>query len=171
MKPEEKQYILRERALRLKNVSNKEMTERSTINGIEFLLSDEHYIIPNSFTKEVTRINALTEIPGAPDFVKGIINFRGKILSVLDIRLFFGLQPKGITNLNSVILVEWNELEFGILADQIFGNINYDDTDLFGEIPEHLSQADSFIEGVTQKGHIVLDMKALMDSKKIIVHK
>lgn len=71
--------------------------------------------------REVYPIKELTPLPCTPSFVLGIINVRGQILTVIDLRRFFDLPIKGLTDLNKVIVIEHHEGELGVLADAILG--------------------------------------------------
>ena len=88
---------------------------------MEFLLAHERYGFETRHVREVCRLNTLTTIPGTPPFVRGIINLRGEILSVIDIRKFFELPDKGLSDLNRVIILNSRTMEFGVLADSIEG--------------------------------------------------
>ena len=63
----------------------------------------------------------LTPLPCTPPFVLGIVNVRGRILPVLDLKKFFDLPEQGLTDLHRIILVSGNDLELGLLADVIVG--------------------------------------------------
>ena len=88
---------------------------------VEFLLARERYGIEASYVREVYPLNDLTPVPCVPPFVLGIINVRGQIISVIDIKKFFDLPEKGLGDLNKVIIIESDDMEFGILADEIVG--------------------------------------------------
>ncbi|MGC3990727.1 MAG: chemotaxis protein CheW [Chthoniobacteraceae bacterium] len=60
-------------------------------------------------------------MPCVPAFIRGVVNLRGRILPVLDLKRFFDLPEKGITDLHRIIFVRGCEMEFGLLADEITG--------------------------------------------------
>jgi len=93
-----------------KRKGNKELFE-SPLEVVEFLLASEHYGIELTHIREIHALSKLTPLPGTPAFVMGLANVRGQILSVIDIKKFFGLPEKGLTDLNKVIVVrtqQWN---------------------------------------------------------------
>src|SRR5690349_5748300 len=113
--------VLRARARALAQQPIQE-SEEGALDVLEFLLTYETYVIELSWVSETCPLTDLTPLPGTPPFVAGIINLRGQIMSVIDIRRFFDLPIKGLTNLNKVIILHNGEMEFGILADEVIGN-------------------------------------------------
>jgi purine-binding chemotaxis protein CheW len=87
----------------------------------EFRLASETYGIESIFVREVFPLKDFTALPGTPDFVLGIINVRGQILSVVDLKKFFNLPDKGLGEMNKVVIIRDGRMEFGILADAVLG--------------------------------------------------
>ncbi len=170
MNEKEKKRILKERANVLRIPKEKNERSGEKIDGLEFLLSEERYAIDSTCVSEVILINELTPLPCTPSFVLGIINVRGKILSVIDIKKFFNLPEKGITNLNKVIVVKHNDVELGILADEIFGNITVSLGELQTKVTTISEAQENFIIGVSKERLIMLDIKELLSNEKIIVN-
>lgn len=75
---------------------------------LTFTLGDESYGIPILNVKEIIGMMDITHVPSMPEFVKGIINLRGKIIPVMDIRLKFGNESKPYNNRTCIIVVEMN---------------------------------------------------------------
>jgi purine-binding chemotaxis protein CheW len=88
---------------------------------LSFILQEELYGIELFSVKELIRIPDVSRIPGMPDYVKGVINLRSKIIPVIDLRLRFGLVEKAYNDRTSVIIVEIpkdNEMQLcGFVAD------------------------------------------------------
>jgi len=93
-----------------------------------------------------------------------------KILSVIDIKRFFNLPAKGITNLNKVIVVKYNDIELGILADEIYGNISINLEELQTKVTTISETQESFIIGVSKDRLILVDIKQLLSNEKIIIN-
>ena len=91
----------------------------------------------------------LTPLPCCPPFVLGIVNVRGRILPVLDIKKFFGLPEKGLTDLHRIILVGGNDLELGLLADTIVGVRAVAVGDLQPALPTLTGIRGDYLKGVT----------------------
>lgn len=89
------------------------------IEVLEFALAAERYAIEPRHIREVCVLQALTPVPCTPAFVAGIVQLRGEILSVVDLRKFFGLPAAGLSDLNKAIVLESASMRFAILADSV----------------------------------------------------
>ena len=118
---EGKKQLLKARARKLARDNAKEKPAGESIEVVEFLLAYETYGIESSYVREICPLKELTPVPCTPPFVLGIINVRGQIISVIDMKIFFDLPEHGLTDLNKVIIVHDEKMEFGILADSILG--------------------------------------------------
>jgi purine-binding chemotaxis protein CheW len=142
---------------------------RGQLQVIEFLLAYERYGIESSFIREVYPLKDLTPLPCTPPFVLGIINVRGQIRSVLDIKRFFDLPQKGLTDLNQVLLVRADDMELGILADEVLGARSLPLQDI-GPAPATLTGIHAeYLRGVTAERLIVLNVAAILSDERIIV--
>lgn len=146
-----------------------EATEEVFIEVVEFRLAAERYAFESSMVREVVPISELTPVPCTPPFVLGIINLRGQILSVIDIKKLFGLPEKGITQLNKVIVLSSDEMEFGVLADEVSGSGRVR-SDALKRLPTLTGLREEFLKGVTGEGLVVLDAGRLLTDKSIVVH-
>ena len=73
------------------------------------------------YIQEVILTGEITPVPGTPEYITGICAIRGEIISLVDLREFFKIQGKGLTDLNRVIVITDKKITFGILADFITG--------------------------------------------------
>ncbi len=163
--------ILAQRAklLKIQKVEEDEISGE-IIQGLGFILTDERYAIDSTYVSEVIPLKNLTTLPCTPNFILGIINVRGKILSVIDIKKFFNLPEKGITNLNRVIIVKYDDIELGILADEITGNMNININNLQSKTSTITKVENDFIVGISEDRLIVLDIKEFLLNDKLIVN-
>lgn len=167
---EQKKETLKQRAETLKIQLAKEEVSGTIIQGLEFLLADERYVIDSTFVVEVIPLKDLADLPCTPDFILGIINVRGRIISVIDLKKFFNLPEKGITNLNRVIIVNHDGIELGILADEIAGNNEIYVDKLQSKITTITELQDDFIIGITEDRLIVLDIEEFLLNEKLIIN-
>ena len=168
--PEEKRTILRSRAKRLSQEIESKGTDEEYIEILEFLLAHETYAIETPFIREVYPMTELTSLPCTPAFVFGLINIRGQILTVMDMKKFFDLPEKGITNLNKVIVVRKDAMELGILADEIIGIRNIPMNEIQPPLSTMTGIHAEYLKGVTGERLIILDMEKFLTDKKLIVH-
>jgi purine-binding chemotaxis protein CheW len=168
--PEEKGTILRARAKSLAREPERKAEAENHIEVLAFLLARETYAIETVFIREVYPLTELTPLPCTPDYIFGIINIRGQILTIIDMKKFFNLPEKGITNLNRVIVVRAEDMELGILADEINGIRNIPDSGLNPPLPKMTGIHAGYIKGVTGEGIILLDMERFLNDRQLIVH-
>lgn len=165
----DKKKLLKARAAALaKNPEKKEASEY--IEVVEFLLASERYCIQSGYVSEVYPLKELTPVPCTPKFVAGIINARGKIISVIDIKKFFELPEKGISDLNKVIIIHNRVMEFGILADAVFGAGRIPLRDIQPSLPTLTGIRAGYLRGLTKEGLVVLDAEKILSDKKIVIH-
>lgn len=163
-----KQKILHERAIVLAEEPKK---EESCLEVLEFLLAYEKYGIETTYVKEVYPLTDITPLPGTPSFVMGIIAVRGEILSVIDLKFFFDLPSKGLTDLNKVIILSDERMEFGILADAIVGIHKIALTKIQPALPTLTGIRAEYLRGVTVERLAILDAQKILSDEKIIVNK
>ncbi|MCL5288078.1 MAG: chemotaxis protein CheW [Acidobacteria bacterium] len=167
--PEEQRNALRTRAKTLAQPLEEKQWREEGVEVVEFLLAYERYGIETSYVREVYPLKELTALPGLPPFVLGIINLRGQILSVLDIKKFFDLPEKGLTDLNKVLVVRTGQMELGILADAILGVRVISPQDLQPSLPTLTGIRADYLKGVTKERLTVLDALKILTDKKIVV--
>jgi purine-binding chemotaxis protein CheW len=168
--PEAKKRILKARAKALaREPASKEATGEY-IEVIEFLLAHERYGLESRFVREVYPLKELTPLPGTPPFVLGLVNVRGQILSVIDLKKFFDLPEKGLTDLNKLIILDSGDMAFGVLADAVLGVRPIPTRELQPSLPTLTGIREEFLKGVTRERVVILDAERLLSSKDIIVH-
>lgn len=170
LSPEKRKSILKDRAARLAVEPEKKAGAEEYIEVVEFLLAHERYAVSSEYVREIYPLNELTPLPCTPRFVLGIVNVRGQILSVIDIKKFFDLPEKGLTDLNKVIILHSGDMEFGILADSIVGVRNLTPGEIETSLPTLTGIREEYLKGVTRDRLVVLDAGKLLADEKIVVH-
>ena len=167
--PEETKRILTERAQSLARAPAKAAAGDQFIEVIEFVLAFESYAIETRYVREVEPLDHLTPLPGTPAFVLGIVNVRGEILSVIDLRKFFELPEKGLTDLNKVIVLESENMLFGVLADGVAGVRQVPVADIQPSLPTLTGIREAYLRGVTPGRMVILDAEKLLTDESIVV--
>ena len=111
----------------------------------------------------------MSPLPGAPAFVVGVINLRGEILSVIDLKKFFELPERGLSDVNKVIVLQSPAMEFGVLADAIAGTRTIETSSLAVSLPSLNGVRSEFLRGITREPVVVLDAAKLLESPRIVV--
>lgn len=162
--------ILRARAAALAHDPAPGQAPQDVFEVIEFVLAYEKYAIESGFVREIHPLRNLTPLPCTPAHVRGIVNIRGRILSIVDIKKFFDLPEKGLPDLDKVIVLRSDAMEFGILADVISGTRSLSMGELQGSLPTLTGIRAEYLKGVTADRVVVLDAAKLLADPKIVVH-
>lgn len=167
---EDTRRILKERALTLAREAVPAEAADTSIEVIEFLLAHERYAVASEYVREVYPLEDITPLPCTPAFMLGIVNVRGEILSVIDIKKFFDLPEKGLTDLNKVIVLESADMVFGIVADAISGVRRIPRADIQPSLPTLTGIREDYLLGVTAERVVILDAEKLLNDEKLIVN-
>ena len=131
---------------------------------LSFFVKDEQYGIEISHIKEIIAMMKITHVPRTPDFVEGVINLRGSIIPIVDIRGKFGIEKKEHDMNTAIIINEVADVNIGFVVDRVEDVLTIDDKDL-SEPPKFGSHIDtSFILSVAEIGSDVL---MILDLEKI----
>ncbi|MGA1840468.1 MAG: chemotaxis protein CheW [bacterium] len=170
LSPEEKRKILRSRALELARETEEKEKDETHLEVVEFLLANERYALELDFIREIYPLKEFTSLPCTPDFVLGIINIRGQILSIIDLKKFFGLPEKGFTDLDRILILRSKEKEFGILADEILGVRSIPISNIQPSLPTLSGIKDKYLKGVTGDRIVILNGERILADPDIVVH-
>ena len=170
MTPAKEKDVLKARARLLAREPLTEKTQSEFLELLEFSLAYETYGVETVYGRETRPLRDITPVPCTPPFVLGLINVHGRIISVIDIKNFFGLPVKGLTDLNKVIIMHDGEMEFGILADTILGIRTVLIAELQPSLPTLTGVREEYLKGVTKERTVVLDGKKLLGDRKIVVN-
>src|ERR1035437_3860669 len=118
--------LLRMRAIAMAEEPEQNNDASMTVQLITFILAGEKYGIESGYVLEVFPLKDFTPLPGVPTYILGVVNVRGQILPVVDLKKFFNLPEKGIGELNKVIILQNDQMEFGILTDIVEGTQTID---------------------------------------------
>ena len=158
---EERKRVLRARAEKLSQEALEEGAASGTLEAVEFLLGKERYAIEAKFVLEVFPLDRLTPLPFTPPFIAGIINLRGRIVSVVHLKNFFDLPQEGLTNLNRVIIVQSGRMEFGLLVDAIL-HAQIPIHDIQPPLPTFTGVRAKFTRGITRDALVVLNAEQIL---------
>ncbi|QWV95320.1 chemotaxis protein CheW [Geomonas oryzisoli] len=167
--PVREQALLKERARQLSRPPEP-ADDGTGIDCLEFVLSGERYAIELSYIAATLPLTDFTPLFCAPSFVLGITNLRGRIISIVDLRRFFELPALGLSDLNRVIVVGNEEMEFGVLADSIVGTKTVPAAELLPTPDTFAGPREEFVAGVTAERLALLDMARILADPRLVVH-
>lgn len=140
-----------------------------------FMLDEEFYGIPILKVNEIIGVMEITSIPRSPDFMKGIINLRGKIIPVIDLRLKFKMDERTYDEQTCIIIAEitlhGNKQFVGVVVDKVAEVVNVYGKDI--ELPPQYGQEseEDFLIGVgkvKEKVLMLLDIEAIVNCQELI---
>ena len=167
---EEIKRILKERAKILAKSKDEVKTEVEKLEILQFELGSENYGIESKYVKAVYPLKHLTLVPCTPSFVLGVINVRGKIISVVDLKKIFNLPQKGLVDRNRIIIIEYKDMEVGVLTDVIVGTRLVLKNDIEESFPTLTGKKREFLKGVTKDQMAILNVEKLLTDKSIVVN-
>lgn len=103
-------------------ITDNELLESEDSLKNRFLIFDiknELYAIEISIIKEIVEMLPVTQVPSVPDFLVGIINLRGAIIPIIDVRMRFGYETKEYDSRTSIIILEDDEMQIGLIVDSV----------------------------------------------------
>ncbi len=166
----ERRALLKERARALALEPPASAAAQALLEIVEFRLGAETYGIGAAYVREICQLQEFTPLPGTPPFVLGLINVRGQILSVVDLKKIFTLPEKGLGQLNKVIILRDERMEFGILADEILGARAIPNETIQTPPPTVAGLGAEYLLGVTGERVIILDARKILHYEKLLVH-
>ncbi len=151
-------------------VSEKNIRSEEVERFLEFDLGSESYGVQLLKVKEVIPVPEVTPIPNVPNYFSGIMNLRGQIISIIDLRKKLKIEMKKSEVEDAVVIVDLNGLSVGLIVDSI-NKVLIIPLSEIKEIPEVSSQVNTkYIMGVYKNGEkltIILDIEAILSFEDI----
>lgn len=142
-------------------------TEASTQKNryLTFIIGAEYYGIGIKNVTEIIGIQEITQVPGLPAYVKGIINLRGIIIPVIDVRLRFKKEPLEYNDRTCVIVIDINDITLGLIVDSVAEVQTIPDKDIVEPPQINNSYNNRYIDGI---GKVGSDVILLLDCEKLL---
>ncbi len=142
-----------------------EVVEDPVIQWVTFRLDGETYGINVMQVQEVLRMTEVAPVPGAPDYVVGIINLRGNVVTVIDTRKRFGLMPKDPDDATRIVIIESDSNIVGILVDSVAEVVNLRGSQIETAPNVGNEESSKYIQGVFSREE---DILILVDLNKFL---
>ncbi len=133
----------------------------SAVEGSQYLtfgIDEEEYAVSILKVKEIIEMKKITKIPNLPEYIKGIINLRGNIIHIIDIREKFGMSVREYDKFNVIIIVEAVEKTLGIIVDQVKDVLSIDKNAIQPPIDFEGSIDNAYVEGMAKVGERLVVM-------------
>lgn len=135
------------------------------IQVVGFRIGRETFGLPISIVREIVRVPEVTSVPNAPDYIEGVINLRGRIIPIVDLRKRFGQKSVEANKKNRIVVVEIGPRAFGLIVNSASEVLRIPPSEI--EAPNNVFQEGEldFVTGVGKlRGRLVI----LLDVSKIL---
>jgi purine-binding chemotaxis protein CheW len=160
------------RAIELAEAPDRDREGGEVLTLVVLRLGADRYAIPITSVREILRVGRLTAVSTAPAFVLGVINLRGVIMSVLDLRVFFGLEPGPIGPDARIIIAEGGGMVVGILAEQLEEIVDVPATLVKPPLTPAKGLVEDYVIGIAAYGEqmvVLVDLEKVLRNPRIIV--
>jgi purine-binding chemotaxis protein CheW len=152
-----------------RNSSNKALNSDEVLQWVTYKLGEETYGINVMQVQEVLRHTEIAPVPGAPDYVLGIINLRGNVVTVIDTRSRFGLPSSDISDNTRIVIIESDEQVVGILVDSVAEVVYLRSSEIDSAPNVGTEESAKFIQGVSNRDGqllILVDLNKLLNDEE-----
>ena len=142
--------------------------QEDTLQGryLTFNLGEEVFGLQIRYVTEIIGLQPVTKVPEVPSFIKGIINLRGKIIPVIDMRLKFRKEPVPYTDRTCIVVIDTQEIVVGLIVDKVAEVVNIADENIVPPPDQKTGMRNKYIQGigkVDDNVKLLLDCEALLD--------
>jgi len=132
---------------------------------LTFVLADEEYGIEIRYVTEIIGMQKITEVPDVPSYIRGVINLRGKVIPVMDVRLRFNLLERPYDDPTCIVVINVAEQAVGLIVDRVSEVLDIPKDEI--EPPPQVRKGSSsrFIQGLGKVGDTV---KILLNAEKLL---
>jgi purine-binding chemotaxis protein CheW len=131
---------------------------------LTFHLDEEYYGIHIKDITEIIGMHAITDVPGTSSHIKGVINLRGNVIPVLDVRIRFEMPERNYDERTCIIVVNYEETAVGLIVDSVNEVLDISPKNIEAA-PKMGSRSDSFIVGIAK---VAGQVKILLDIHKLL---
>lgn len=153
-------------AMDFRNTSEPEIEEDTLLGKyLTFALGKEVYGLEVRYVTEIIGIQPVTEVPEMPPFVRGIINLRGRIVPVVDVRMKFGKEPVPYDDRTCIIIVEMGALVIGMIVDNVADVLTIPPENIVPPPEVRTGYQNRYIQGI---GKVGKEVKLLLDCDRFL---
>lgn len=148
-----------------------ETTKEQTVTGVEvlqlvsFTLGNEEYAVNILNVQEINRITEITRVPNSPDYVEGVINLRGKVIPVINLRKKFHFEDKPTDDTSRIIIMEIQGITNGLIVDSVSEVLRIPENSVEPAPPMSAELQSQFIKGIAKLENrliILIDLDNLL---------
>lgn len=164
--------LWRRRAVELAEAPDRDRELGEVLTLVLLRLGADRYALPITSVREILRVGRLTTVSTAPAFVLGVINLRGVIMTVLDLRVFFGLEPGPVGDEARIIIAEGGGMVVGILVEQVEEIVDLPAAQVKPPLSPAKGLVEDYVVGIAAHGGqmvVLIDLEKVLGNPRIIV--
>lgn len=148
-------------------INNEIIFEEDTLNGkyLTFFIENQSYGIEIKHVTEIISIQPITEMPDIPEYIKGIINLRGRVIPLIDVRLRFKKETAEYTSKTSIIVIDIMDKSIGLIVDYVNEVITISENDMVESTIINSDFNNRYIKGFGKIGNEII---LLLDCMKLL---
>jgi len=132
---------------------------------LTFVIENESYGIEIQHVTEIIGIQSVTEVPDLPDFIRGLINLRGKIIPVMDVRTRFKKEFMEYNDRTCIVVIEIEEISIGLIVDTVSEVLNIENENVVLPPDYKTGFSNKYIKAI---GKVEENIKMILDCKKLL---
>jgi len=160
------------RAIELAEAPDRDHEVGELLTLVLLRLGADRYAVPITSVREILRVGRLTPVSTAPAFVLGVINLRGVIVTILDLRVFFGLEPGPVGADARIIIAEGGGMVVGVLVEQVEEIVDLPAGQVKPPLSPSKGMVEDYVVGITTHGGqmvVLIDLEKVLRNPRIIV--
>ncbi len=132
---------------------------------LTFYMAGEDYGIDIAYVTEIIGIQKITEVPDMPLFIKGVINLRGKVIPVMDVRLRFNMEERAYDERTCIIVIDINSMAVGLVVDEVREVADIPEDQVEPPPQTGKGKSSRYLKGM---GKIGAEVKILLNAEKLL---
>lgn len=160
------------RAVELATAPDRDREEGDRKTLVVIRLGADRYGVPITAVREIQRVSCVTAVNTAPAFISGVINLRGVILTLLDVRVFFGLDPAPVGEDARILIAEGGDMVVGILVEQVEEIVEVPSAEIKPPLASAKGIAEDYVAGIVALGGqmvVLIDLDKVLRNPRIVV--
>jgi purine-binding chemotaxis protein CheW len=170
--PEDLAALWHRRALELAEAPDRDREEGELLTIVIVRLGPDRYGLPITGVREIQRVGRITPVSTAPGFVRGVINLRGVIVTVVDLRVFFGLDPAPLGDTARILTAEGGGAAVGLLVEQVEGIVDLAAAEVKPPLAPAKGVAEDYVAGIAAPNGqmlVLIDLEKVLRNPRIVV--
>ena len=132
---------------------------------LTFYLAGEDYGLDIAYVTEIIGIQKITDVPDMPAFIKGVINLRGKVIPVMDVRLRFNMESREYDERTCIIVVDIKQTTVGLVVDEVSEVVDIPEEQVEPPPKSRHGSTSRYLKGMGKAGE---DVKILLNAEKLL---